>query len=194
VTSRSATTAGACRGIGRRCTHSRHVARRRTERPTQRRAGEIQRWTVENGHPKDRRTDLKQNQVGIAATGDGGIPVHAQVFDGGAAEVSQVVGAMKDLRKLAGEQEFLMVADAKLVSYANIAALLEAEIPFTSAAWISTRSGGIRAGIGISRSLCSPTPSSPRWPPPRGTKRGPQKRFRHSRAAHRGGNPATPGC
>jgi hypothetical protein len=37
---------------------------------------------------------------------------------------------MKDLRKLAREQEFLLVADAKLVSYPNVAALLEAGVPF----------------------------------------------------------------
>ncbi|WP_093471677.1 MULTISPECIES: hypothetical protein [unclassified Streptomyces] len=56
--------------------------------------------------------------------------MHARVFDGGTAEVSQVVGAMKDLRRLAGPQEFLMVADAELVSYPHIAALLEAGVPF----------------------------------------------------------------
>ncbi|GAA2284410.1 MULTISPECIES: IS1634 family transposase [Kitasatospora] len=82
------------------------------------------------GHPKDRRVDLKQVQAGLAVSADGGIPVHARVFGGGAAEVSQVVGAMKDLRKLAGEQEFLLVADSKLVSYPNVAALLSAGVPF----------------------------------------------------------------
>ncbi|SES50144.1 protein of unknown function, partial [Streptomyces sp. yr375] len=85
---------------------------------------------IKYGHPKDRRVDLKQVQAGLAVTGDGGIPVHARVFGGGAAEVSQVVGAMKDLQVMASEQEFLLVADSKLVSYANIAALLQAEVPF----------------------------------------------------------------
>ncbi|MFE2611161.1 IS1634 family transposase [Streptomyces mirabilis] len=69
------------------------------------------------GHPKDRRVDLKQVQAGLAVTADGGIPLHARVFDGPAAEVSQVVGAMKDLRTMAGTRDFLMVADSKLVSY-----------------------------------------------------------------------------
>ncbi|MFI6494977.1 DUF4277 domain-containing protein [Streptomyces sp. NPDC050564] len=55
------------------------------------------------GHPKDRRFDLKQVQAGLAVSADGGIPLHARVFGGGAAEVSQVVGAMKDLRAMAGE-------------------------------------------------------------------------------------------
>ncbi|MET7666453.1 IS1634 family transposase [Streptomyces sp. NPDC005373] len=82
------------------------------------------------GHPKDRRVDLKQVQAGLAVSADGGIPVHARVFSGGAAEVSQVVGAMKDLRAMAGAQKFLMVADSKLVSYANVSALLAAGVEF----------------------------------------------------------------
>ncbi|WP_246144926.1 IS1634 family transposase [Actinacidiphila oryziradicis] len=82
------------------------------------------------GHPMDRRVDLKQVQAGLAVTADGGIPVHARVFGGGAAEICQVVGAMKGLRKMAGQQDFLMVADSKLVSYPNIAALLQAGVPF----------------------------------------------------------------
>lgn len=85
---------------------------------------------IKHGHPKDRRVDLKQVQAGLAVTGDGGIPVHARVFGGGAAEVSQVVGAMKDRQKMAGEQEFLLVADSKLVSYPNVAALLAARTAF----------------------------------------------------------------
>nr|WTB28824.1 IS1634 family transposase [Streptomyces sp. NBC_00830]WTB28847.1 IS1634 family transposase [Streptomyces sp. NBC_00830]WTB28885.1 IS1634 family transposase [Streptomyces sp. NBC_00830]WTB34368.1 IS1634 family transposase [Streptomyces sp. NBC_00830] len=85
---------------------------------------------IRYGHPKDRRVDLKQVQAGLAVSGDGGIPVHARVFGGGAAEVSQVTGAMKDLRKMAGKQEFLLVADSKLVSYPNVSALLKAEVPF----------------------------------------------------------------
>lgn len=72
----------------------------------------------------------KQVQAGLAVSGDGSIPVHSRVFGGGAAEVSQVVGAMKDLWKMAGEQEFLLVADSKLVSYANVGALLAAQVPF----------------------------------------------------------------
>jgi transposase len=85
---------------------------------------------VKFGHPKDRRVDLKQVQAGLAVSADGGIPVHSRVFGGGAAEVSQVVGAMRDLRKMAGEREFLLVADSKLVSYRNVTALLAARVDF----------------------------------------------------------------
>ncbi|MGW7610522.1 hypothetical protein ACWGKW_25230 [Streptomyces sp. NPDC054766] len=35
-------------------------------------------------YPEDRRADLKQVQAGLAASADGGIPVHACVFGGGA--------------------------------------------------------------------------------------------------------------
>ena len=49
------------------------------------------------GHPKDRRTDLLQIQAGIAAAGDGGIPVYARAYSGGDAEISQVTGAMTAL-------------------------------------------------------------------------------------------------
>jgi hypothetical protein len=49
------------------------------------------------GHPKDRRTDLKQIQAGIAVAADGAIPVLHRAFDGGAGEVAQVVDTMNRL-------------------------------------------------------------------------------------------------
>jgi hypothetical protein len=68
------------------------------------------------GHPKDRRTDLKQIQAGIATAADGGVPVFFRPYDGGAGEVSQVTGAMEALRKLAGPRRFLLVGDSKRAS------------------------------------------------------------------------------
>lgn|GEM_PF-4948748 len=55
------------------------------------------------GHPKDRRPDLKQIQTGIGTSADGGIPVFHRAYDGGAAEVSQVTGAMTALKDMAGQ-------------------------------------------------------------------------------------------
>jgi uncharacterized protein DUF4277 len=75
------------------------------------------------GHPKDRRPDLLQVQAGIATAGDGGIPVYARAYDGGAAEVSQVTGAMTELKKIAGTKKFLLIGDSKLISYDNVAAI-----------------------------------------------------------------------
>jgi transposase len=73
--------------------------------------------TPRYGHPKDRRPDLKQVQSGLGVLGDGGVPLVARAYDGGAAEVSQVVGA---LRAVAGPRRFLLVGDTKLVSYTNL--------------------------------------------------------------------------
>ncbi|MEP6815039.1 MAG: IS1634 family transposase, partial [Marmoricola sp.] len=86
------------------------------------------------GHPKDRRTDLKQVQAGLAVTGDGGVPVFHRAYHGGAGEVSQVTAAMESLRKLAGPRKFLMVGDSKLISYPNLRAIIEAEVEFVAPA------------------------------------------------------------
>lgn len=86
------------------------------------------------GHPKDRRTDLKQIQAGLAVTSDGGIPVFHRAYHGGAGEVAQVTGAMEALRKLAAPRTFLMVGDSKLVSYPNLKAMIEAGVTFIAPA------------------------------------------------------------
>lgn len=86
------------------------------------------------GHPKDRRPDLKQIQTGIATAADGAVPVFFKPYDGGAGEVSQVVGAMEALRRLAKPRRFLLVGDTKLLSYTNIAAMITAKVTFLAPA------------------------------------------------------------
>jgi Domain of unknown function (DUF4277) len=86
------------------------------------------------GHPKDRRPDLKQVQTGLGVSGDGGVPVFHRAYDGGAGEVAQVAGAMRALRQLAGKRRFLLVGDSKLVSYANLRAIMAAEVDFIAPA------------------------------------------------------------
>jgi transposase len=86
------------------------------------------------GHPKDRRPDLKQIQAGIATSADGAVPLFWQPYSGGAGEVCQVVGAMEALRRLAGPRRFLLVGDSKLLSYPNIAAMIEAKVTFLAPA------------------------------------------------------------
>lgn len=86
------------------------------------------------GHPKDRRVDLKQIQAGLAVTGDGGIPVFHRAYDGGAAEVAQVVGAMTELQKMAKPRDFLLIGDSKLVSYGNVSVMIDAGIGFIAPA------------------------------------------------------------
>jgi transposase len=98
------------------------------------------------GHPKDRRPDLKQIQAGIASAADGAVPVFFKPYDGGAGEVSQVVGAMEALRRLAGPRTFLLVGDSKLPSYTNIAAMIEAGVTFLAPASKSFVPGHVLAG------------------------------------------------
>ena len=45
-----------------------------------------------------------------------------------------MTGAMEALRKLAGPRRFLLVGDSKLLSYANIAAMIQAEVSFLAPA------------------------------------------------------------
>ena len=84
------------------------------------------------GHPKDRRPDLRQIQTGLAVSGDGGIPVFHRAYEGGAAEVAQVVGAMTALRQIAGPRSFLLVGDSKLISYTSAAAMNAQEVGFVA--------------------------------------------------------------
>lgn len=90
--------------------------------------------TPKFGHPKDRRPDLKQVQAGLAVAGDGGVPVLHRAFDGGAGEVSQVVGAMTALRTMAGPRRFLLVGDSKLISYGNVRDMIAAGVEFIAPA------------------------------------------------------------
>lgn len=100
------------------------------------------------GHPKDRRPDLKQIQAGIATAADGAVPVFWKPYDGGAGEVSQVVGAMDALRRLATPRRFLLIGDSKLLSYPNIAAMITAKVTFLAPASKSFVPAAVLAGCG----------------------------------------------
>src|SRR6266545_1500927 len=78
----------------------------------------------------NRRTDLKQIQAGLAVTADGAIPVFARAYDGNAAEISQVTDTMYALQALAASRSFLLVGDSKLISYANVTAMHDAQVTF----------------------------------------------------------------
>jgi len=99
------------------------------------------------GHPKDRRPDLKQIQTGLAVSGDGGIPVFHRAYDGGAAEVAQVTGAMTALKQIAGPRRFLLVGDSKLISYTNAAAMHAREVGFVAPLAASRVPAGLFAAL-----------------------------------------------
>jgi Domain of unknown function (DUF4277) len=99
------------------------------------------------GHPKDRRTDLKQIQAGIGVAADGGIPVFHRAYDGGAGEVAQVVDTMHALKAMAGPRSFLLVGDSKLISYTNVTAMLDAQVTFIAPLAAARVPAGLFAGI-----------------------------------------------
>jgi transposase len=101
------------------------------------------------GHPKDRRPDLKQVQTGLGVSGDGGVPVFHRAYDGGAGEVAQVAGAMRALRQLAGPRRLLLVGDSKLVSYANLRAIMAAGVDFIAPASKTYVGAGVLAGLEV---------------------------------------------
>jgi transposase len=104
---------------------------------------------VRFGHPKDRRTDLKQIQAGLAVTGDGGIPVTHRAFSGGAAEVSQVTGAMTALRKIARRPDLLLVGDSKLLTYDNVAAMTAEGVHFLAPAAAASVDRAVYAALDL---------------------------------------------
>jgi transposase len=99
------------------------------------------------GHPKDRRTDLKQIQAGLAVTADGGIPVFARAYDGNAAEIAQVTDTMRALQALAAPHRFLLVGDSKLVSYTNVTAMNTEQVTFIAPLAASRVPDGLFAGL-----------------------------------------------
>ncbi len=105
--------------------------------------------TPRHGHPKDRRPDLKQVQTGLGVLGDGGVPLVAKAYDGGAAEVSQVVGALRALQTVAGRREFLLVGDTKLVSYGNLTELAAAGTRFLAPAPKSVVPAAVLAALDV---------------------------------------------
>ncbi|HET6954026.1 MAG TPA: IS1634 family transposase [Acidimicrobiales bacterium] len=99
------------------------------------------------GHPKDRRTDLKQIQAGMAVAADGGIPVFHRVYDGGAGEVAQVVDTMRALKDIAGPRGFLLVGDSKLISHTNVTAMADAHVTFIAPLAASRVPAGLFASL-----------------------------------------------
>ena len=99
------------------------------------------------GHPKDRRTDLKQIQAGLAVTADGAIPIFHRAYDGNAAEITQVTNTMHALRALAAPRSFLLVGDSKLISYTNVTAMNTEQVTFIAPLPASRVPAGLFAGL-----------------------------------------------
>jgi len=66
------------------------------------------------GHSKDYRPDLKQLVLSLTISNDGAVPVHCKVYDGNVTDDKTHVETWDMIRKLAGSDEFIYVADSKL--------------------------------------------------------------------------------
>jgi transposase len=77
------------------------------------------------GHSKKHRDDLKQLVWSMSVASDSGFPLFQQAYSGNTADVNTYVQQWHKLIDLLGRFNFLYVADCKLISAENVAALCE---------------------------------------------------------------------
>ena len=77
------------------------------------------------GHSKKHRDDLKQPIWSMSVSDDSAFPLFSQAYSGNTADVTTYVEQWQRLIDLPGRTDFLYVADCKLVSGANIAAIID---------------------------------------------------------------------
>lgn len=75
------------------------------------------------GHSKSGRKHLKQVQLGLNVSGDGGVPLLHAPLDGNAAEASTHLDNLRRLDKVVPRQDLLYVADTKLDTPENLLAV-----------------------------------------------------------------------
>jgi transposase len=79
------------------------------------------------GHSKKHRDDLKQLVWSMSVSGDCAFPLFQQAYSGNKADVSTYVEQWMNLIDLLDRKDFLCVADCKLISKANVAAICDNE-------------------------------------------------------------------
>jgi transposase len=77
------------------------------------------------GHSKKHRDDLKQLVWSMSVSNDSAFPLFSQAYSGNTADVNTYVEQWQHLIDLLDRSDFLYVADCKLISAANIAAILD---------------------------------------------------------------------
>ncbi len=91
-------------------------------------------FTINHGHSKDHRPDLKQIKIGLAVQEDG-IPLTGELLSGSASDKTWNGDAIAYISKLLGEQgieDAVFVADSALVSKENLAELADEGIDFVT--------------------------------------------------------------
>lgn len=72
------------------------------------------------GHTKSGRKNVKQVQLGMNVTGDGGVPISHLTLDGNAAESPTHLENLRRLRKMLPRKKLLYIADTKLDTAGNL--------------------------------------------------------------------------
>jgi transposase len=75
------------------------------------------------GRTKSGRKNVKQVQVGVNVTGDGGVPVAHAALDGNAAEAPTHLDNLRRLKEVLPRRKLLYIADTKLDTPANLLAV-----------------------------------------------------------------------
>lgn len=75
------------------------------------------------GHTKSGRKNIKQVQLGVNVTGDGGVPVAHAALDGNTAETTTHLDNLRRLRVVLPKKWTLYIADSKLDSTENLLAI-----------------------------------------------------------------------
>ena len=77
------------------------------------------------GHTKSGRKNIKQVQLGLNVTGDGGVPVGHVALDGNTAEATTHLDNLRRLRQILPKKWELYIADTKLDTPENLLAVAE---------------------------------------------------------------------
>jgi transposase len=72
------------------------------------------------GHTKSGRKDVKQVQLGLNVSGDGGVPLLHRCLDGNAPEITTHVQNLRRLRGVLGRRNLLYMGDTKLDTPENL--------------------------------------------------------------------------
>lgn len=75
---------------------------------------------VTYGHSKDRRPDLRQVVVGMAVSGDGGVPLISNTHNGNTSDSVIPVSYWERLSQVADKRDFVFIGDCKLASQGNM--------------------------------------------------------------------------
>jgi transposase len=84
------------------------------------------------GYSKDHRLDLKQIVMGMAVSGDGGVPIISGSHDGNTRDSVLPISYWERLRKIAGKSSFCFIGDCKVASMETLQKLCTQDGRFLS--------------------------------------------------------------